>query len=107
MQEGDLDSAIKKYKGYLPEDDIMLKFVQIALALHYTHSKVRLIDALSGRPNVVYSTCRVLAITPEQDMLKTSSKPTRTCLQHFSCVHDTHPVPPSSFHKLCLPSPFG
>ncbi|DBA79173.1 hypothetical protein WJX77_004780 [Trebouxia sp. C0004] len=38
-QEGDLDSAIKKYKGYLPEDDIMLKFVQIALALHYTHSK--------------------------------------------------------------------
>ena len=40
MQEGDLDSAIKKYKGYLPEDDIMLKFVQIALALHYTHSKV-------------------------------------------------------------------
>ncbi len=42
MQEGDLDSAIKKYKGYLPEDDIMLKFVQIALALHYTHSKVTL-----------------------------------------------------------------
>ncbi len=42
MQEGDLDSAIKKYKGYLPEDDIMLKFVQIALALHYTHSKVGL-----------------------------------------------------------------
>lgn len=41
LQEGDLDSAIKKYKGYLPEDDIMLKFVQIALALHYTHSKVR------------------------------------------------------------------
>ena len=40
VQEGDLDSAIKKYKGYLPEDDIMLKFVQIALALHYTHSKV-------------------------------------------------------------------
>ena len=40
FQEGDLDSAIKKYKGYLPEDDIMLKFVQIALALHYTHSKV-------------------------------------------------------------------
>ena len=40
LQEGDLDSAIKKYKGYLPEDDIMLKFVQIALALHYTHSKV-------------------------------------------------------------------
>lgn len=39
-QEGDLDSAIKKYKGYLPEEDIMLKFVQIALALHYTHSKV-------------------------------------------------------------------
>ncbi|KAL3137850.1 hypothetical protein ABBQ38_005103 [Trebouxia sp. C0009 RCD-2024] len=38
-QEGDLDSAIKKYKGYLPEDDIMLKFVQIALALHYTHSR--------------------------------------------------------------------
>ena len=42
VQEGDLDSAIKKYKGYLPEDDIMLKFVQIALALHYTHSKVGL-----------------------------------------------------------------
>ena len=35
-----MDSAIKKYKGYLPEEDIMLKFVQIALALHYTHSKV-------------------------------------------------------------------
>lgn len=43
MQEGDLDSAIKKYKGYLPEDDIMLKFVQIALALHYIHSKVKLL----------------------------------------------------------------
>jgi len=42
VQEGDLDSAIKKYKGYLPEDDIMLKFVQIALALHYTPSKVEL-----------------------------------------------------------------
>ena len=40
LQEGDLDSAIKKYKGFLPENDIMLKFVQIALALHYTHSKV-------------------------------------------------------------------
>ena len=46
LQEGDLDSAIKKYKGYLPEDDIMLKFVQIALALHYTHSKVTLLAAI-------------------------------------------------------------
>ena len=50
LQEGDLDSAIKKYKGYLPEDDIMLKFVQIALALHYTHSKVIFLAPPSPTP---------------------------------------------------------
>lgn len=74
MQEGDLDSAIKKYKGYLPEDDIMLKFVQIALALHYTHSKVRLVDALSSQFTVVYSNCRVLAITPARNLLTDKKK---------------------------------
>ena len=35
LQEGDLDSALKSHGGrYLAEDEIMLKFVQIALALH-------------------------------------------------------------------------
>ena len=48
-QEGDLDSAIKKYKGYLPEEDIMLKFVQIALALHDTHSKVSCLFIMHAR----------------------------------------------------------
>eukprot|EP00891_Asterochloris_glomerata_P003027 jgi/Astpho2/3027/e_gw1.00051.273.1_t len=39
-EEGDLDTALKSHGGrYLAEDEIMLKFVQIALALHYTHSK--------------------------------------------------------------------
>lgn len=58
LQEGDLDSAIKKYKGYLPEDDIMLKFVQIALALHYTHSRVRLlcVSLSSCTPHTTHET---------------------------------------------------
>lgn len=41
LQEGDLDTYLKKRgHNYIPEDEIMLKFVQIALALHYIHGKV-------------------------------------------------------------------
>lgn len=41
MQAGDLDNYVKARGGQLlPEDTIMLKFVQICLAVHYIHSKV-------------------------------------------------------------------
>ena len=43
MQDGDLDKYVRAQGGQLlPEDTIMLKFVQICLAVHYIHSKVGL-----------------------------------------------------------------
>ena len=43
MQDGDLDKYVRAPGGQLlPEDTIMLKFVQICLAVHYIHSKVSL-----------------------------------------------------------------
>ena len=43
MQDGDLDNYVRARGGQLlPEDIIMLKFVQICLAVHYIHSKVSL-----------------------------------------------------------------
>ena len=43
VQDGDLDNYVRARGGQLlPEDTIMLKFVQICLAVHYIHSKVSL-----------------------------------------------------------------
>ena len=43
MQDGDMDKYVRAQGGQLlPEDTIMLKFVQICLAVHYIHSKVSL-----------------------------------------------------------------
>lgn len=43
MQDGDLGGFIKAQGGMLmSEDMIMLKFVQICLAVHYVHEKVPL-----------------------------------------------------------------
>ena len=41
MQDGDLSNYLKAQGGQLlPEDAIMLHFVQICLAIQYIHSKV-------------------------------------------------------------------
>lgn len=41
LQEGDLDSYLKKQEGcYLDEEEVLLKFVQICLGLQHVHSKV-------------------------------------------------------------------
>ena len=62
LQEGDLDSALKSHGGrHLAEDEIMLKFVQIALALHYTHSKVR--AALAAcKPCLAFAACTAICL---------------------------------------------
>lgn len=42
IQDGDLDGFLKAQGGRpLSEDEIMHKFVQICLSVHYVHSKVR------------------------------------------------------------------
>ena len=52
MQDGDLDKYVRAQGGQLlPEDTIMLKFVQICLAVHYIHSKV-------GLPCVFYNAAK-------------------------------------------------
>ena len=43
MQRGDLERFLKQQKGeLLTEDELMLKFVQLCLALHHVHAKVRI-----------------------------------------------------------------
>lgn len=43
MQDGDLDGFLRAQGGkHLSEEEIMNKFVQICLSIHYVHNKVRL-----------------------------------------------------------------
>lgn len=43
LQDGDLDGFLRAQGGkVLSEDEIMNKFVQICLSIHYVHNKVRL-----------------------------------------------------------------
>ena len=45
VQDGDLDKFIKaRARQLLPEDTILLNFVQICLAVHYIHNKVSLLS---------------------------------------------------------------
>lgn len=63
VQDGDLDKFIKARTGQLlPEDTIMLKFVQICLAVHYIHSKVSLLSC--SCMNIGTSRMLASALTP-------------------------------------------
>ena len=61
-QEGDLSTYLKQRGGqYLDEEEVMLKFVQICLALQAVHSKAR----LSGLSVLSAAYCTIVVVAAE------------------------------------------